>query len=164
MATETQLSTLKTWLEWAGGRFISLPNKHLKPAGIRIFWPDYSPDIYEVLNIKKTLPVRALAPSSEEIDLMDKILALPASIKPAGAENPRLDEGYRRRRIIWLRLLTNPITQRHKINWYKVAELEHISVYKAQQYHEKGLREIWVRTPDSHLANLEKRFEEISVW
>lgn len=158
------LLKLKNWLEWAGGRFESLPQKRELPAPLRVLWPDYSNDVYQVLEMRKTISVRGLSPSPEEIDLMDKILLLPSYIEPRGATDPKLDEGFRRRRIIWLRLITNPVTQRPKINWDKVARLESISVYKAQQYHTKGLREILAKTPVSCLSKLEEKFGQISVW
>lgn len=152
MATERQLRDLKTWLEWAGGRLVALPSNRIKPAGYRVFWPDFSNDIYQILEARKILSIRALAPSAEDIDLMDRILTLPARI-----------EDHKRRRVIQMRLLIHPVTQRHLRTWVQVAEAEHTSVFKVQSLHSAALREIWGRTPDLDLNILSERFEQVLV-
>lgn len=153
MATEAQLANLKTWLEWAGGRLTALPSDHIKPAAYRNYWPDFSNDIYQVLEMRKALSIRALAPSAAEIDLMDKVLILPAQI-----------EDHKRRRVIQMRLLIHPISQRHLRTWTEVAKAEHTSVFKIQSLHALALREIWRRTSDSDLNLISVKFEQISVW
>lgn len=153
MATESQLYNLKTWLEWAGGRLVALPSDRIKPSGYKTYWPDFSNDVYQILEMRKVLSIRALAPTAAEIDLMDQVLSLPARI-----------EDQRRRRIIQMRLLTHPVTQRHLRTWAKVAEAEHTSVFKVQSIHSQALRELWGKTPDFDLNRISVKFEEISVW
>ena len=68
---------LQAWLEWAGARLIAMPGGRTRPAEPHVIWPEYSQEKFEILTFRSALPLRAAAPSSAEIPIVEEILLLP---------------------------------------------------------------------------------------
>lgn len=122
--------TLRLWLEWAGGKLLSLPAGRIKPRRPRVIWPDYAQNPYETLQFRpqEVLSIRAFTPTAEEITFMDRILVL-----------PNLCSDFRFRRIIHARSLVYPFNGRHLYHWTHIAAMLHISSRTAKAWHQKGL-------------------------
>lgn len=122
---------LKRWLEWASARLLATPSEKIKPSDIRVIWPEYSQDKFETLDFRIGMRLRVLAPSSDEIPIMDSILLL-----------PNLVSGQIKRRVIRLRSLINPVSNRHLYSWVEIAEKFEIRQLTARRFFEEALIEI----------------------
>jgi hypothetical protein len=122
---------ISNWLEWAGTRLLASPSTKIKPAGPKVIWPDYALDVYQVLDFRKGLAMRAPAPSASEIPVMEEILLL-----------PNLCSEVRTRRVLHARCLLNPITYRNINSWSKIALLVHSNRETVRLLHQKGLEEV----------------------
>ena len=122
--------TLRSWLEWAGGKLLALPSPHLKPQKPRALWPDYMQNPYEVTHFrpKESFPLHVAAPTAEEIPFMDRILIL-----------PNLCPDQRFRRIIHSRSLVYPFNGRYLYTWVRLANILHVSNATVKTWHKKGL-------------------------
>jgi hypothetical protein len=129
------------WLEWAGTRLLASPSTKIKPAGPKVIWPDYALDVYQVLDFRKGLAMRAPAPSASEIPVMEEILLL-----------PNLCSEVRTRRVLHARCLLNPITLRHINSWQKIARDLHLDPTTARYKHKSGLVEVAEKINNATLA------------
>lgn len=122
---------LQSWLEWASAKLIALPGARIGPRDSGVLWPDYPQDTFQVLDFRRALSIRAMAPTPAEMALMDEILFLPNLISHEG-----------RRRVVRYRSLVHPTNMRHLFRWNRIAELLSIKIYTARDWHRKGLAEI----------------------
>jgi hypothetical protein len=141
---------LQIWLEWAGSKILALPSPKLKPQGLRVFWPDYPQDPYEVLYFrpKEAPPIHAASPTAEELPFMDRILVL-----------PNLCTDVRFRRVIHARSLVFPFSGRHLYPWLHIAYMLHVSRVTVRSWHKKGLLEISSKISDKDHQEISEFFD-----
>lgn len=120
-------SEVQSWLEWAGGRMLSIQVHGARPSSYRSFWPDYPDDQSTAYGYT---PARMRAPSlnSSEVVLMDEILSL-VSLTP----------NILQRRILNARALVHPLNNRHLYSWAKIAILIHSERRAVKLLHKRGL-------------------------
>lgn len=132
---EVTTAEVQSWLEWAGARLIAMPEPRIGPSNPHVLWPDYSQDQREISDFRGKLTLRAMAPTRDEVALVDRILGLPSV-----CELPNT------RRIIQVRSLVHPINYRHLYSWARIARLMHTSTYSVKRMHAIGLDQIVKRT------------------
>jgi len=120
---------LQLWLEWAGGKLISLPVRHLKPSSSGSLWPDYVKDSDELP--KDFAPLMLPAPTRDEIPMMDLILSFPS-----------LATDVWQRKILQCRSLRHPLNGKYFSKWSKIALLLHTDAAHVKRLHKKGLIEV----------------------
>lgn len=125
---------LQIWLEWAAAKLIAMPAGRLKPTEPRAFWPDYSQDKFQILEFRRSLKIRALAPSAAEIPVMDAIVLLP---------NLCTEEPVRK--VVHWRAQIHPIRRSHLLTWTWISTRLDVRAYTAKRWHQKGLEEILVK-------------------
>jgi len=149
MVAELSPIELQTWLEWAGARLIAMPGSRTRPAEPYIVWPEYSQNTSEVLNFRSALPLRASAPSSEEIPIVDEILLLPNTCSDV----------YKRR-LLHARSLVHPISHKYLYRWTRLAEILHTSPARVKSLHSKGLTEAARKADKSRVCRIATFFRE----
>jgi len=143
MPTNLTPEELQTWLEWASARLLATPSQRIKPQEPGVLWPAYSQDKFEILDFRAGIALRALAPSSAEIPIMDEILLL-----------PNLCTTSLSRRAIRLRSLVNPLTGSHLYKWHEIASKLETKQYTTRHAYQVGLTEIIKRTPRPTIARI----------
>lgn len=121
---------LKHWLEWAGIRLVAMPTQRMKPKLPRAFWPEYSQDKFQTLEFRPNITLRALAPSRDEIPIMDEILSLPNTCTRVEV-----------RRILHKRALINPVRGTYVYSWREIADILDMKQSAAKRLHREGLVE-----------------------
>lgn len=139
----TSPEEVQTWLEWAGSRLIALPVPGLKPNEIKITHFEYSQDRFQILDFRGQLPLRAGAPSSAEIPIMDLILTLPA-----------LCAWQNHRRVLHLRALVHPISGRHLYTWAKLARKIACDPRTVKTWHRQALVEVTDKAPSETVCRI----------
>lgn len=141
MAT-VEPSELESWLEWAGQRLIAMPGRRVGPSEGAGWWPDFSQDIFEVVQFRARIGLRIAAPGPNEIGLMEDILLLPNYILVT-------DEVYTRRmrKTVRKRTLLHPITGRRLYNWRRIADELETSGYQVKRYYTRGIERICTTAP-----------------
>lgn len=139
---------LQSWLEWAGAKLVAIPGLRIRPNDPRSTWPDYSQDRFEILAFRGNAPIRAGAPSKDEIPLMDEILLL-----------PNLSPKELHRRVLHARLLMHPIRGYHLISWAKLARRLRSDPKTIKRYHAWGLDEVTSRMPQKQVYRIEAALE-----
>lgn len=132
---------LSDWLCWAGAKLIALPAAKIKPAEPRAFWPDYAGDPFQIVEFRRKAKIRVPAPNKDEIPIMEEILLF-----------PNYCSFVLRRRVLHLRLLTNPVTLRPINSWDKVAKRINTSVERSKRLHSAGLQEVIFKLPQCKAA------------
>lgn len=127
---------LQWWLEWAGGRLMAMPSVGLRPADFHVAWPDYNLEKFQVLEFRGQMRISAMAPSAAEIPIMDQILSLPLA-----------DSDPKRRRVLQLRALVNPVTGRYIHQWLGIAKILESDRRQVKRWHEKGLSVVAENAP-----------------
>ena len=141
---------LQTWLEWAGARLIAMPGGRIKPEGPRVIWPDYSQEIFEVLDFRGNVRAKAAIPSGMEISLAEKVMLL-----------PNVCESHITRQILHKRAQVDPITGRYRNSWSKIAASLHCGKEAIKIRHKKGLLEVLSETPEPTFYQLSLTFCQI---
>lgn len=118
---------IKTWLEWAGQRLLSMDLPSAAPQGFRSFWPEYPTDVQMAYGYSGNR-LKAAIPRSKEISLMDEILELPGLVPNVTI-----------RRIINARALLTPISNRHLYSWTRIAFINHSTSRRIVILHRNGL-------------------------
>lgn len=137
MSSTLAPSELKIWLEWAGARLIAMSGGKVGPKNYKVAWPDYGQDVFEVLNFRGGVSLRAMAPSSTEISIMEEILLL-----------PNLCEKDYVRRVLHLRALVHPLNGRYLFPWPRISKrLEVTKLSTVKYWHRKGLVEVISKAP-----------------
>lgn len=126
---------IKTWLEWAGQRLLSLRERSPAPQSYRSFWPDYADEAAKAYGYNANR-LRAALPTGKEITLMEEVLDLVVLIPDITT-----------RRIVHSRALVAPVSGRYLLSWTKLAFALHSSPRRIVLLHRKGLREIALRVP-----------------
>lgn len=122
---------LQEWLEWAGARLIAMPGRRIAPAEPTVIWPEYNRNAFEVLDFRRGLALRAVAPNKDEIDIVDEILLFP---------NVCTDVIVRR--VLHTRALVHPLNGRHLFPWTRIAKLLSTDHKHVQRWHARGLTEV----------------------
>lgn len=135
--------TLKFWLEWASARLLAIPSSRIKPQDSSVIWPEYSQDRFEILDFRANIMLRALAPSSAEIPLMDEILLL-----------PNLCFSEKRRRAIRLRSLVNPVNNHHLFSWARLAERLSSDPKSVKRLYLRGIEEVSRKVPRDQVCRI----------
>lgn len=150
----TQLSPaeLQTWLEWAGARLIAMPGGRIKPDELRCVWPAFSQEVYQVLEFRGRLSIRAAAPSSAEIPIMEQILLLP---NVCGWQNTR--------RVLHARSLVHPLNGRHLYNWTRLAEKLETERRAVRRWFMRGLEEVVKKAEPEAVCRIAAFFADPSL-
>ncbi len=119
------------WLEWGARKLIAMPAGRLKPADAKAQWPDYVRDNFPGLSDLQTNRIRALAPSAEEITIVDLIIWL-----------PNLCADPNKRRVIHFRAQVHPIRGSHLLTWGWISTKLQIKQHTAKRWYREGLKEI----------------------
>lgn len=135
--------TLINWLEWAAVRLIAMPAGKLKPTGYRTYWPDIPLEALPGLDDLQVNRIRALAPSSAEIPIVDQIVIL-----------PNLCDHIDTRRVIHWRAQVHPIKGYHLLKWDWIAGKLRVHRYTAQRWYKDGLKEVAEKTPDETVCRI----------
>lgn len=122
---------LEEWLEWAGVRLIAMPGKRVGPDEYRNNWPDFSQEIFQILDFRGGRRVTIAPPNSKEIPIVDEILLLPNLCKSEG-----------KRRVIRARTLLHPVNLRRLFRWDRIASGMSIEIASAKYMYKSGLEEI----------------------
>jgi hypothetical protein len=134
---------LQLWLEWAGARMWALPVDGVWPQSFHVAWPEYNIELFQVLEFRARLALRAAAPSSAEIPIMDQILSLPALCRET-----------ERRRILHRRAIVHPIRNRHIYTWHRLARDFHKDPRSLRALHRRALDEVVGKIPRETLTSL----------
>ena len=140
------LSEVKMWLEWAGATLLSMPISSPTPRGPRVAWPEFAQDARNAYGYTAST-MRAPLPRSREIDLMDDILALISIVGDT-----------KTRRILHLRALVTPVSNRYVYSWVKLAVMFNSDRRAVAYIHTKGLREIATVLGQEKASTFHKRF------
>ncbi len=144
--------TLQTWLEWAGARLIAMPGPRTGPKEPKAFWPfEYDHDRFQVLEFRRGLAARAMAPSAKEIPMMEEILTF-----------PNMCSHETTRRIIHDRLLMHPIKMTHLYTWADIAKTFKMKTYKVSYLHKLGLMEICEKAKPEHVCRIATSFNNFA--
>jgi hypothetical protein len=138
---------LQNLLEWAGARLMALPKTGLKPIQVRVIWPEYSQDRFEVLDHRGGASFRAPIPPAAEITLMEQILLL-----------PNVCEWELARRVLHLRAMVYPISYKYVYSWREIGgviEKDHKTV---KALHLRALREV-IKKREAEIARLREARE-----
>lgn len=121
---------IRLWLEWAGGKLLSMSIPSPAPRGMHNAWPEYADDHRRAYGYTGER-LRASLPRAKEIELMDEILALPSLVTDVTI-----------RRVLNARALVTPISQRYLYSWTKIAFMLHTDRKRIVRLHFMGLCEI----------------------
>lgn len=121
---------LQSILEWAGVRLLSLSLSGFKPKPCKSNWPNLPPNQNHTFSKTK---LKSLTPTSNEIDLLDKIFNLILLIPQNQIQT---------RRILQSRSLLNPLTLKPIYPWTEIALLLSLNRKTIRRYHHLGLRQI----------------------
>ncbi len=145
MVAQVNPETLKTWLEWGAAKLIAMPAGRLKPTEYRSYWPDYVRDVYDHLHSQDSVrnKIRALAPSSEEIPIVDRIILL-----------PNICEQRSIRHVVHWRAQVHPIRGHYLLDWFWIANKLETKPRTAKLLHKQGLEEIVDKTPSEVLYTI----------
>jgi hypothetical protein len=145
----TQILTedeVRLWLEWAGSKLLAMHITSPYPREPSAAWPAYVQEAivaYGYSNIR----LRPPQPTKLEIDLMDEILYLPS-----------LAQDVTTLRILQVRSLVTPVSNRYLYSWTKIAHLLHSDKRNIQRKYRNGLGEIVIRTSRSKAYTLRHSF------
>jgi hypothetical protein len=120
-----------------------MPGPRIGPAKTKVIWPDYAQETFQVLEFRGAMPVRADAPSSQEIPIVDEILLLPNVCA----------KDYTRR-VLHARSLVHPINGRYLYKWTRIAELLAVKPYTARRWYKEGLVEVIKKAPRERVCRI----------
>ena len=151
MVNDLSPSDLQTWLEWAGARLIAMPGGRIAPAQPHVIWPEYSQETFQVLQFRGGVPLRAAAPSSTEIPIVDEILTF-----------PNVCERDYIRRTLHARSLVHPLNGRYLYKWSRIATLLDVKPTTVKVWHRNGLKEMAEKLEKSRICRVAAFFAEAS--
>lgn len=132
---------LRIWLEWAGGKLLTLHVGRIKPRESGCLWPDTKSDPDDgsdsYLREQSITPLRLPPPAAYEIPYVDAILLL-----------PNLSDRISTRRVLHSRSLISPITGRCIFPWTKIARLVNSDRRTVRKWWVDGLREVARKVDD----------------
>ena len=121
-------------LEEAGRTLIALPGRGCLPAGYRAAWPEFPQLQIEAYGYTEE-EARPAVPSAAAITRMDEAFAWVRLI-------PSEKQSWRK--IVLLRSLVNPITDRHRWSWRRIGKHFGWHHQAVQQWHCQGIDKIVV--------------------
>jgi hypothetical protein len=132
IGTKLPSPIINSWLEWAGARLIALPGHRTGPADIRVIWPEYDQEKFQVLEFRRGLVARSLGPTNAEMPFVEEILRL-----------PNLCSDVNVRRVLHKRALIHPTRGTHIYRWDRIAkDLGDVKLYTVKRWHKMGLIEV----------------------
>lgn len=134
---------LQSWLEWAAAKLIAMPAGRLKPQAPRALWPDFAYEPIPGASDLRTNRLRALAPSSAEISIVDSIIFL-----------PNLCEKEETRKVLHWRAQVHPITLAHINKWNWIAHKFDVRIMTVQRWHKKGLEEVCAKADQETICRV----------
>lgn len=141
---------IETWLEWAGKRLLTLSVSKIKPAEPQVAWPTMVQTLnpFERLHHEQR-EIKIAGPSKDEIPVMDLILDL-----------PNVCHRDVTRRIVRVRTLLNPRTDKHLYTWTKIARLISADPRTVKHYYLDGLEETATKMDPQKVWRLNQFFAE----
>lgn len=142
-ATNLDPQTLTNWLQWAAVRLIAMPAGRLKPGGYQSYWPDFAFEEIPGIADLQTNRIRAFAPSSVEIPIIDAIVIL-----------PNLCDHPDTRRVIHWRAQVHPVRNYHLLKWDWIAAKLGVHRYTVQRWYRDGLKEVADKAPEETVCRI----------
>lgn len=140
---------IRLWLEWAGRALLALPSHGLYPARMKALDLGVAPDPTLAYGYNQTR-LRPAAPSAEEIEWIDEILAL-----------PQVCEYDKTRRVLQSRALISPLNDRYIYSWAKIGRLLKLDPQTVKAMHARGLLEITRKADPVKVCRI-RAFRQIS--
>jgi hypothetical protein len=133
-------------LNHAGRTLLALRAKGLSPNGVGAAWPDIVQNLWEAHNpdAPRINQLRSFVPSPTDIDRMDEAYCWISHI-PLSAGLPGSGELYSRhggavlRRIVLMRSLVSPVTDRHCWSWRRMSEVFGASHEALRRWHSQAI-------------------------
>lgn len=116
-------------LEEAGRTLLSLPNVGCMPAGYKSNWPEVVHAALEAYGYTPEM-AKAPCPSPKKIGRMDEAMRWVAFIPEARSQH---------RRIVLMRSLVHPITERHRWSWRRLGDTFGWDRRAVQLWHGQGI-------------------------
>lgn len=123
-------------LELAGSTLIALPGTGCLPAGMKSNWPDFARQAIEAYGYTEAR-VRPPVPRARAITEMDEAFAWVGLV-----------DDVRTRRLLLLRALVDPITDRHRWSWRRLDSSFGIHRDTLRLWHGRGIGRIVTRLND----------------
>lgn len=117
-------------LEWAGSVLLSMNIRSPKPADYKVFWPEFPSDPNEAYGYTSER-LRIATPRATDIELMENIFTWLSLIDNVVA-----------RRIVCIRSLVTPVSERYVYHWSKIAILLHMDRRGVKRLHNLGIQDL----------------------
>lgn len=141
---------LRQALEWAGMTLLSMGIRSPLPKGPQSAWPAFASDANIAYGYSGER-LRPALPSGRDIELMEKVLTL-----PAGTDNLQV------RRLLHARALVAPISNRHLYSWSKLAFMLHTDRRKVVRMHHNGLADVVAKLDDNKIHIIRQTLHRLS--
>lgn len=126
-SARTRRQIVEALLFWAGEKLVAMPISSPKPKQFLSYWPETVKNHFEAYGYNTTRLPR-LGPDSREITHMDSILAWLRYIP----ERPVA-------RLVALRILIHPVSQRHLNSWSACARIVGTDRQTAHRWFDRGI-------------------------
>ena len=140
--TRSRRDIVSALLFWAGEKLVAMPISSPKPKQYMSYWPEFARNPNEAYGYNSTRLPR-LSPTSSEISHMDEILAWLRFIP----ERPVA-------RLVSLRILIHPVTQRNLNSWSACARIVGTDRQTAHRWFERGVSAIAFATLSTNISAL----------
>ena len=117
-------------LEAAGKTLLALPEGGIFPAGVGAAWPSFVREMVEAYGYDEARP-RMPAPTARQIEEMGVVFGWVGTIP---------NDRYVLRRLLLLRSLVHPLSDRHSYSWRDVARMVGTNHFSVRVWHGQGLR------------------------
>jgi hypothetical protein len=133
-------------LEEAGRTLLALPGTGCAPAGYGNGWPAVVREHIEAYGWE-TAQNRPATPNADCITRMDEALGWIVHIKlttahPGAADQFSQHGGAFKRKLVLMRALVHPITERHQWSWRRIGKQYGVSHEAVRQWHGRAIDEI----------------------
>jgi hypothetical protein len=105
-----------------------------------------------VLEFRRKNSFRVSPPSKDEIPIMEEILLF-----------PNYCNFVSRRRVLHIRLQTNPVSLNPIYSWNKTAKILNTSVTKVQRWHSAALEEVIFKAPRDRVSFVSNYFADVEI-
>jgi hypothetical protein len=126
---------VKAHLAAAGGTLIALPATGTMPSRYRVAWPEIVRSVEDLAEKIEGDDGRPATPTAQAISEMDAAIAWVAL----------LGNATQTRRLVWLRLMVNPLTDRYIWSWRKLEDRIGLNKDTLMRRHANGLDRIVTR-------------------
>lgn len=132
-------------LEQAGKTLIAWRTRGLFPASHRSAWPEHRQELVDIYGAI----IGSENPEEAAREIADQ--RLKARVQPTAAQLQDMDrcldmvmlvDAGVRRRIVFARMLVDPITDRHIASWRKLGRVTGLHKDTVQRYHNDGIEQI----------------------